>query len=201
MPASVVILLAVLGISVWGFQNRSVIDNLILQPFRVVRENRYDTLVTSGFIHTDWTHLIFNMVSFYFFAVPLERFIGTTDFLIIYFGSLILADVPALFKHRDDFDYRSLGASGAVSGAMFAFILYSPSSSISLFLLPIGIPAPIFAVLYLAYSYYASKQQMDMVNHEAHLWGALSGLMLALVLNPEVGPYFISEVMSWFALE
>jgi|YNPBryulayer2012_1023412.scaffolds.fasta_scaffold02570_2 membrane associated rhomboid family serine protease len=196
MSVAILILLVMFVLSVIAFEKPSIKENLLLHPYRMVRDKRYLTLLTSGFVHHDWLHLIFNAVTFYFFAVPLEARVGAEFFLVIYFGSLLAASIPDVVMKWRNPSFRTLGASGAISGAMFAFILHAPSSTISLFLLPVGIPAPIFAVLYLAYTYYASKQGMDNINHNAHLWGALAGLTITVFLNPDVLSDFINYYLN-----
>lgn len=196
MSVAVLVLIVIFVLSVIAFEKPALREALLLSPYRVAREGRYHTLLTSGFVHNDWLHLVFNAVAFYFFAVPLEQIVGAEFFLMIYFGSLLASSVPDLARERNNPNFRTLGASGAISGAMFAFILYAPSSNISLFLLPIGIPAPIFAALYLAFSYYASKQGMDDINHNAHLWGALAGLVIAILLDPDALSDFIGYYLN-----
>jgi len=196
MSVAILILLVMFVLSVIAFEKPTLKENLLLHPYRVVREKRYFTLLTSGFVHNDWLHLIFNAVTFYFFAIPLEQIVGVEFFLMIYFGSLLASSIPDVLMEWRNPSFRTLGASGAISGAMFAFILHAPSSTISLFLLPVGIPAPIFALLYLAYTYYASKQGLDNINHNAHLWGALAGLGITIFLNPSVFSHFIGYYLN-----
>lgn len=196
VSVSILILLIIFLLSVLAFEKPSLKEALLLHPYRVVREKRYYTLLTHSFVHNDWLHLIFNAVTFYFFAVPLEQIVGTAFFLLIYFGSLLASCIPDMVAEWRNPNFRTLGASGAISGAMFAFILHVPSSHISLFLLPIGIPAPLFALLYLAYTYYASKQGLDNINHTAHLWGALAGLGITIFLNPNTLSNFIDYYLN-----
>jgi len=196
MSVAVLLLLVMFVLSVIAFEKPSLKENLLLHPYRVVREKRYFTLLTSGFVHNDWLHLIFNAVTFYFFAIPLEQIVGVEFFLMIYFGSLLASSIPDVLMEWRNPSFRTLGASGAISGAMFAFILHAPSSTISLFLLPVGIPAPIFALLYLAYTYYASKQGLDNINHNAHLWGALAGIVITILFEPDVLSNFIGYYLN-----
>jgi membrane associated rhomboid family serine protease len=196
MSVAVLLLLVMFVLSVIAFEKPTLKENLLLHPYRVVREKRYFTLLTSGFVHNDWLHLIFNAVTFYFFAIPLEQIVGVEFFLMIYFGSLLASSIPDVLMEWHNPSFRTLGASGAISGAMFTFILHAPSSKISLFLLPIGIPAPIFALLYLAYTYYASKQGIDNINHNAHLWGALAGIVITILFEPDVLSNFIGYYLN-----
>jgi len=194
-PMAMIIFLSTIGLSLYTlYRNQALIGKLILHPYSLVRERRWYTLITSGMIHGDLSHLLFNMLTFYFFAFRLETIVGSLDFVVIYFGSMVLADVSTIMKNKNNPHYRSLGASGAISGVLFSAILYVPDSSIMLLFFPIGIPAPIFGLLYLAYCYYAAKKSHDYINHEAHFWGALTGVVLTIAMQPAVLPYFIERV-------
>jgi membrane associated rhomboid family serine protease len=108
-------------------------------------------------------------------------------------GSLIIANIPSLVKHKHEQDYRSIGASGAISGVIFSYILFSPMSKMMIYPVPVPLPAYIFAVLYLAWSYFAARQARDFVNHDAHFWGALAGVILTLILRPDSLSIFLSN--------
>lgn len=152
-PASLVILIATVVISLYTlYSNRQLLYKMMLHPYSVTNDNKWYQLITSGFIHADMPHLLFNMLSFYFFAFNLEYIVGTSNLLTIYFGSMILSDLSTVVKNKENYDYRALGASGAVSGIIFASIIFNPTSSISFLFFPIPIPAPIFGILFLAYS-------------------------------------------------
>jgi membrane associated rhomboid family serine protease len=161
-----------------------LLERCVFRPYWLVRKRQYDTLVTSGFVHGDLPHLLFNMFTFWFFAFPLERRIGSAAFAVLYFSSLVLSDVGTYFKHRSDPQYASLGASGAITAVLFAYIVYYPSASLLILPIPFPIPAPLFAVLYVAYSWYASRHARDRINHDAHLGGALYGLVFVLLTDP-----------------
>lgn len=169
---------------------------LMLHPYSFVRGKRRYSLLTSGLIHADFSHLLFNMFSFYFFAFALEAYTGHWQFAVIYLVSLMTADIPTIIRHRNNPDYACLGASGAVTAAIFSFIIYEPRARIALALVPIGIPAPIFAVLYVAFCYYGTKARRGRINHEAHLWGAVSGLVLTALLDPTAYAGFWKSVTS-----
>lgn len=161
-----------------------LLERCLFRPYWLVRKRQYDTLVTSGFVHGDLPHLLFNMFTFWFFAFPLERRIGSAAFAVLYFSSLVLSDAGTYLKHRNDPNYASLGASGAIAAVLFAYIVYYPSASLLILPIPFPIPAPLFAVLYVAYSWYASRQARDHINHDAHLGGALYGLAFVLLTDP-----------------
>ena len=182
--------------SVMAFSNDNLYSNLILQPYSVYRGKRVYTIITSGLIHNDWMHLFFNLFSFYFFAFNLEPVLGHWQFGLLYTLSLKLSDVPTVYKHKNDEWYHSLGASGAVSAVIFSAILFNPLMSMMILPLPFGIPAVVFGVIYLFYCNYASKHSQDNINHDAHLFGAISGLFITIVLNPHVVNDFINTISS-----
>jgi membrane associated rhomboid family serine protease len=177
-----------------AFYNDEFYDKLILQPYNVSRGKYVYTLITSGFIHADWMHLIFNMMTFYFFAFQLEAVLGHWQFALLYMVSLILSDLPSVVKHKNDLWYRSLGASGAISAVVFSAILFNPLGKMGLLFIPVQIPAVLFGILYLIYCSYASKKGVGNVNHDAHFFGALSGIMITVLLQPEIVPYFFRTI-------
>ncbi|MCX8054756.1 MAG: rhomboid family intramembrane serine protease [Ignavibacteria bacterium] len=189
-----IILIATAAISLYAmYRNQSIYYRWMFSPWRVRREGAWYTFITSGFLHADLTHLAFNMITFYFFAFRFEEIVGATNFLIIYFGSMIIADLGSFFKHANNPNFRSLGASGAVSGIVFGSILYFPTSKMIIFPLPIPIPAYIFGVLYLAWCFYAERQARDNINHSAHLFGAIAGIVLTVLLEPNVVQHFLNH--------
>lgn len=183
--AAIIIFLITILLSIIAFKRRNLAGGLIMVPYDIVRNNRWYTIITSGFIHADWSHLIFNMVTYYFFCFSLEEAIGARYFLIIYFISMIVADIPSIIKNKDNPGYASLGASGAISGALFSYIILNPFDKLIIFPLPIPLPAAIYGVLYLIYCQYAAKNSQDNVNHNAHFWGAIAGVILMALLMPE----------------
>ena len=194
-PVASLIFFATIIISLLAFQKDSELrDKFILHPWGLTHGQRIYSIIMHGFIHADFMHLLFNMITFYFFAFYLETRTGHLNFAIIYFGSLILSVLSTIYKNRDDFDYRSLGASGAVSGVILGAIIYEPASRIYLFFIPIGIPSPIFALLFVGYSYYASKNRYGNIAHEAHLWGAVAGAALTILLDPNAILEFFQKV-------
>ena len=197
-PGALAIMVATIVISFIGLNSSELRTRLIFWPYGLVRNHQWHRLITSGFVHADFGHLLFNMVSYYFFAFSLENTIGTPRFVALYFVSLVLSELGTWIKHRNDPSYASLGASGAVLAVIFAFVLYYPTGSIGLFFIPIGIPAPLFALLYLAYSWWQSRQNGGRVNHDAHLGGALVGVLFVLVTDPEAFGHFFEVLPKMF---
>jgi len=195
-PVACIIFAVTIAISLFAFYNDDLYTRFILQPYSVSKGKYLYTLITSGFIHADWMHLLFNMMTFYFFAFQLEVTIGHWQFGLLYGLSLILSDIPTVVKHKNDFWYRSLGASGAISAVVFSAILFRPLDGMSLMFLPISIPAVLFGVLYLVYCSYASKKGIGNINHDAHFFGALSGVLITIILIPNVVPFFFHSVTA-----
>jgi membrane associated rhomboid family serine protease len=193
-PVAVVILVITIGATLFVFSNEAYFGKWMLRPYDVSRGKNYYTLLTSALIHKDWMHLFFNVFSFVFFAFRLEQNLGHWQFGVLYILSMVLSDIPSVIKHKDDPGYRSLGASGAVSAVVFGSILFDPLSTITIMVLPIPMPAYVFGVLYLVYCHFASKQARDHVNHDAHLFGALSGIVITIILHPSVLHDFIGSV-------
>ena len=167
-----------------GFKDLSFFDSYKFEVDKVFINKEYKRLITSGFLHVSWPHLIFNMFSLFAFSGLLESQIGGLSFLMIYFGSLIGGDLLALFVHKHHGDYSSVGASGAVCGVIFASIALFPDLGIGMFGLPFSIPSWIYGIIYVLYSIYAIKSKSDNVGHEAHLGGALIGMILAILIQP-----------------
>lgn len=173
------------GISLLGlFRLPRLIEKCLFRPYFFLRERQYDTMISSGFVHADIGHLLFNMFTFYFFAFPLERFIGTTAFLVLYFGGLVISHTCTYVKQRNNASYASLGASGAISAVLFAYIVHFPTTMLMIIPIPIPIPAALFAIAYVGYSYWASTQSRGRINHDAHLCGALAGLIFVAISDP-----------------
>ncbi|MEX2259636.1 MAG: rhomboid family intramembrane serine protease, partial [Woeseia sp.] len=172
-PAATAIFVVTIAVSVLGlYRMPRVIERSLFRPYWFLRGRQYETIVSSGFVHADLGHLLFNMFTFYFFAFSMEQTIGTLRFVLLYAIGLVLSHSCSYFKHRENPEYASLGASGAISAVLFAYIVYYPTATLLLFPIPVPIPAALFAVGYVAYSYWAAKQARDRINHDAHLCGA-----------------------------
>lgn len=185
------------GISLLGlFRFPRLIDKSLFRPYYFLRKRQYDTMFSSGFVHADVGHLLFNMFTFYFFAFDLERYIGTIPFVILYVAGLVISHGCTYVKQKNNMEYASLGASGAISAVLFAYIVYFPTTMLMIIPIPIPIPAVLFAVGYVGYSYWASEHSRGRINHDAHLCGALAGLGFVAVTNPAAFADLFSKVAS-----
>lgn len=191
-PASLFILATNIGLGLLGlFAMPQVIERCLFRPYEFARGLRRATIISSGFVHADLAHLAFNMITFWFFGVMLERIIGTPKFVLLYAIGLLASSVGTYFKHRNNPEYATLGASGAISAVLFAAIVYRPEMDLAFILLPIPIPAPVFAVGYLAYTWWSARQNRGRINHDAHLGGALAGLAFVAIFDPQAWVYAI----------
>jgi membrane associated rhomboid family serine protease len=184
-------------VSLLALKNRRIADRLILWPPAIDKKHQYDRLVTHGFIHADFMHLFFNMFTLFFFGRQVEGFMLRATgapwvFPLFYLSALVVAILPTYLKHKKDPNYLSLGASGAVSAVLFAFILLAPWSKIFVFVIPM--PAILFAILYVAYSIWMDRRGGDRTNHSAHLAGAAYGLMFMLIMAPSLLQNFLYEL-------
>ncbi len=174
-------------ISWQGFKNPGIMERCVFSTERIFREKEYSRLLTSGFVHADWLHLFFNMFSLFVFGEAIEKSGGAGWFLlgVIYFSSILGGSLLALYLHRH-YEYRALGASGGVCGVIFAAIFLHPGMSIYLFPLPIPIPASIYAILFIAGSFWAMRRQVGNIGHDSHLGGAIVGLAVTTLFHPGI---------------
>ncbi|ULU27583.1 rhomboid family intramembrane serine protease [Dyella terrae] len=183
-------------VSFMAFNNARLMNDLILWPPAITRNREYHRLVTYGVVHADFGHLLFNMITLFFFGRQMEGFfaarLGMMGFALFYILGLVVSILPTYLSNRNNPSYRSLGASGAVSAVLFSFILLAPWSRIVVFVIPM--PAIIYAVLYVVYSIYMDRRGQGNVNHSAHLWGAAYGIAFTLLVRPEVLSHFLSEL-------
>jgi membrane associated rhomboid family serine protease len=194
MSIAAIILVVTLATSLAGlYGSPKIIEQSLFRPYWFLRRKQYATIVTSGLVHADLPHLIFNLITFYFFAFQLEKQIGGARFAALYLMGLVVSDAGTYFKHRNDQDYASLGASGAISAVLFASIVYFPWQKLFIIPIPLPIPAPIFAIGYVAYSWYSARQARGRINHDAHLGGALFGLAFVAITDP--GAY--RQLLQW----
>lgn len=179
-----------------AFGNRVVMNRLIMWP-PAMRRGQFDRFITYGFVHADGTHLLFNMITLYFFGRAIEAFyrpyFAGMGFILFYLAALVVAMLPSYFKHKNDPNYLSLGASGAVSAVLFAYILFEPWNLILVFFIPM--PAIVYALLYTAYTVYSARRGQDNINHSAHLWGAGFGVIATIAIEPRLVPRFMQELL------
>lgn len=182
-------------VSILAFYNEEVMDKLIFHPHTVSRHNEWYRFVSSGFIHADFMHLAFNMFSFYMFGDYVEQYFhmlfgnnGKMLYLILYLSSIVVCMIPTYLQQKDRYNYNSLGASGAVSAIVFAGIFLMPTIQIGFFIIPPIIPGFIFGPIYLGITAYLAKQGHGSINHSAHLWGSLYGVVFLII-----AAYFIAQ--------
>lgn len=202
IPVTTTLILLNVGISLFALLSHpSWIEQYALVPARVASHREGYRLITSSFLHANFPHLLFNMVTLYFFGPTIELLLGVFPFLAIYIGSALTASIWPMVKYRHDPNYAAVGASGSIAGVLFAHALFYPLNKLYIFFIPIGIPAALFALAFVAFSYYAARKPdggagfMGRIAHEAHLGGALGGLVLTLLLEPRALPHFFGQLL------
>jgi membrane associated rhomboid family serine protease len=199
---------AIIGItaitSILAFNRYEMLNRWMFIPYRIKNRNQWDRFILSGFIHKDYMHLLFNMFTFYFFGGVVELFLrykfgvlaGGVLFVVFYLLGIIISDLPTYKKYQLDSHYRALGASGGTSATVFASIVIMPLSDICLFAF-ICLPGFILGVLFLIYSYVKGKQDNDGINHDAHLYGAIFGIVFILILSPSSAGMFLEQIKDF----
>lgn len=197
-----IILVLTVAVSIYAFYNNGIADKLIFYPYIMEKVDSFYRFFTAGFIHLDWSHLIFNMLTLYFFGANaqymLQELTGQKSELIfafLYLSALLLSSLPGYFKNRDNRTYRALGASGAVCAIVFFSIYYSPWSKIYMYFIPIGIPAILYGIIYMVYSYVMIKKGSDNIGHDAHFYGSAYGFLFALLVDPTHGKLFLMQIL------
>jgi membrane associated rhomboid family serine protease len=184
-PATIAVLLVTALATLYAFRRPDIKERWIFNPQAILAGKQFYRLFTCGLIHADWIHFGFNAFSFYCFAQNIEDIYGARPLLLIYGSSILGGSLLSLVIHRNH-NYRALGASGGVCGVIFASIFLLPGSSINMFPFPIGVPAPLYSVLFLVGSFFAHRKNSDNIGHDAHLGGAIIGLLVAAVLYPQL---------------
>ena len=210
MSITVIIIIITVLVSLSAFRNEKIMNDLIFYPPAVSKNNQYYRFITCGFIHADYGHLLFNMISFYFFGQFVENAFeyifgtgGKLLYLLMYVLALIVSLLPTYFKNMDNHYYRSLGASGAVSAVIFAGILLDPANKIYLMFIPVGIPGFVFGPVYLLISAWLDRKGSDNINHSAHIWGALFGVAFMIIAGYVSNEYnaveeFVNKIRHYF---
>ncbi|MFL5730814.1 MAG: rhomboid family intramembrane serine protease [Cytophagaceae bacterium] len=195
LSISLLVILITVIASIYAWKNRSIYNKWMMNPYRVNHNNEYYRFITSGFIHADGQHLFFNMFSFFMFSFVVEREMGILNFLILYLVGIVVSDLPTYFKYKNASYYNSLGASGGVSSIIFASIMLEPMGRISLYFIPMR--SFIFGIVYLILSYYMAKRGGDNINHDAHFYGAVFGLVYPAVIMPGVLNDFFNQIANY----
>ncbi len=203
MSITLIIVIVTVLASLYAWSNNAVQQKWMLNPYAVKRNNEYFRFITSGLIHQDYLHLFFNMLALYSFGNVVEQTFtrefpgaGKTLFAALYILGVIASDIPTYLKHQNQPYYNSLGASGGVSSIVFAGILLYPLMELRLFF-AIPMPGFVFGGLYMFYSYYQAQRGGDYINHDAHLYGALFGIVFTIITIPASVPGFIEQIANW----
>ena len=189
-------------VSILCFTGRLDANKLLFHAYSVWHRKEWYRMLTYGLVHGGWGHLFFNMLTLFFFGRVVEQYfavafgdvLGIVLYVVLYVSAIAVSSVWDLFKHKDDWNYSAVGASGAVSAILFASILFEPKMGIYIYLIPIPVPGYIFAPLYLLYCWYMAKRNMDNIGHSAHFWGAVYGLVFPLVCRPEIFGHFLAQL-------
>ena len=202
IPITLIIIGITILISILAFNNDQLMRKLLMNPYLVANKNQYYRTITSGFIHANWMHLGFNMFAFFFFGRVVESYfyqiLGSKSifvFIAFYVTAIIASDLITIFRNKDNPNYNSLGASGAVSAIVFTSILYAPLNNIYIYF--IKLPGFIFGLIYVIYSYWQSKNEGTGINHDAHLYGAIYGIIFGIIVYPDSAGGFIEQILQY----
>jgi membrane associated rhomboid family serine protease len=205
MSLTLIIIVFTVIVSFYGFNNPDILNKLMHNPYKVSMNKEYYRLLSSGFIHADYMHLLLNMYGLYIFGSAVENTFdynlggsGKIYFLLLYILGIIISSLPDFFQKKNNAYFNSLGASGGVSSIVFASVIVSPLTKLMLFPIPLPMPAYIFAVIYLLYSIYMDKRQSNNVNHMAHIWGALWGVAFMVLAFPHSITLFFEQIKASF---
>lgn len=204
MGITTILIIVVCAASLYAWNTPEAFQKMILNPFTVHQRKEYYRFITSGFIHSSYTHLGFNMYAMYIFGKGVEVGFGQlfgdlwmVHFVALFVLGIIVSDIPTFLKFKNLPHYNSLGASGGVSSIVFAFVFMFPTQKLGFILWPEGIPAYLFGGIYLAFSSYQDKKNNDNTNHSAHFWGSIFGIIYLVVLKPQLLLHFIEQVTNW----
>lgn len=210
MSVTIAIIIITSLISIGGFQNQKIINDLIFYPPAIAHQNQWYRFITCGLIHADWAHLFFNMFTLYIFGKYMEEAFsqifdnkGKVLYAILYVSSLVICLLPTYFQQKENVAYRSLGASGAVSAIVFAFMFLYPTQGIGLLFIPIFIPGFIFGPIYLIITSVLANKGGSHINHSAHFWGAVYGIVFLIITSSQLSDYdlisnFSEQVRNYF---
>lgn len=197
---TIILIVITVAVSYAAFNSPKLMDQLQFNASKIVHKHEYHRLVTHAFIHANWEHLFVNMIVLFSFGQAIEEYFkynfgnnAILDYALLYLGGILVSNIYALIKHRNNYFYNSIGASGAVSAVLFAAIFFDPWNKI-LFFMILPIPGIVFAALYLVYSYQMSMKQKDNVAHDAHFLGALFGFIFPILLNYQLFESFLDKL-------
>lgn len=201
MSANLLLIILTCATSYYAFNNRAIFEKFKHYPYREYRDKSYARWLTAGFLHGSWMHLLINMFVLYMFGDYVERLLielygmimGPIVYILLYLTVIVLANVPTYLKNKENSSFASIGASGAVSGIVFIYILLNPWQKIYLYGI-IGIHGIVAGILYLIYSSWASRKQRDHIDHDAHFYGAVFGVVIMLILEPRLIQVFIKQI-------
>lgn len=206
MSVTLILVIITVLTSLYAWKNQDILRKWIFNPYSVNEYGQYYRFITSGFIHNDFIHLLFNMLVLWMFGEQVEYIFaaiygvaGKAIFVALYILGIIISDIPTYLKHKNHAYYNALGASGGVASVLFSFILFAPAQKLYLYGI-IGLPGIVWAALYILYSAYMGKRQGDNINHDAHLYGGLFGIVFTILVYPKVISHFIEQLggLSFF---
>ncbi len=203
MSFTLVLIIITIGTSIYAWNNSAVFLKFMMHPYQIHQSGQYYRFITSGLIHSNYGHLAFNMITFYFFGVFVEQAFklylgewGGYMFVAMYVIGIVVSDIPSYLKHRTNVNYSTIGASGGVSAVLFSSILTNPVMDICLYFF-ICLPGFVLGALYLFYSVYMGDRMSDRINHDAHLYGALFGMAFSALLRPALLGNFIEQILRY----
>ena len=204
MSANLAIIVITSLVSILCFTGTLPFDRLKFSAYDIWHRRKWYRMLSYGLIHGGWGHLLFNMLTLYFFGEVVEKYfgaafgepVGVILYVVLYVSAIAVSTIGDLVKYRDDPYYSAVGASGAVSAILFASILFEPKMGIYMYFIPIPIPGYIFAPLYLLYCWWAARKNADNIGHSAHFWGAVYGLVFPILLRPDLIVHFLSRLQS-----
>jgi len=201
---TIYLIILTIATSIYAFTNQEIFNKLKFTPYIIHgNKSQWYRFFSYGFIHADWMHLFINMFVLYSFGKLDEQYFNLYFsikahyfFILMYVGAIFSSVIPSFEKHKNNISYSAVGASGAVSAVVFSCILFNPTMKLYLFFIPIGIPSVIFGILYLAYSAYMSRKNVDNIGHDAHFYGAVFGLAFTIILKPKLVNLFLDQIST-----
>lgn len=200
---TLIIIVITVGVSIYAMDKHSVKNDLMFNAYQIRHRKEWYRFFSSGLIHGDYMHLGFNMLSLYSFGGGVEKLYGfhfqekgIIFFILLYVGGLAMSSLYTYEKHKNDIYYNALGASGAVSAVVFAFITLAPTARLGFMFIPVPIPAYLFGAIFLGVEYYLGKRGNTNIGHDAHFWGAIFGIVFTIILKPAIGSSFIEQIFG-----